>query len=214
MTASPVVMGWSGGKDSALALWELVRHARYEVRALLTTVTQGFDRISMHGVRRELLLRQARCIGLPVVEVEIPPDCVNEIYEERMSAALASEPIADVELVAFGDLFLADVRAYREERLAWAGKRGLFPIWGRDSDELARTFVAAGFRALICCVDPRVLDSSFAGRSYDADLLDDLPDGVEVMTCDVREREDVKDLMLEILYGVLRRLDGAAATAG
>jgi uncharacterized protein (TIGR00290 family) len=173
-----VVLGWSGGKDSALALTALLRDG-YAVRALLTTVTEQFDRISMHGVRRELLHRQAGAIGLPVVEVVIPPACVNEVYEQRMASALASDAIADVDLIAFGDLFLEDVRAYREERLGWVGKRGLFPIWGRDTGELAHAFVRYGFEAVLCCVDPRVLDPSFAGREFDETLLADLPPDVD-----------------------------------
>lgn len=179
MARTPVVVGWSGGKDSALALWSLRQSADYEIRALLTTVTTGFDRISMHGVRRQLLRSQADALALPLVEVPIPPECVNETYERRMQEALRDELIADVELVAFGDLFLEDVRAYREERLASGGKRGLFPIWGRDTADLAREFVAAGFGAILCCVDPRALDPSFAGRAYDEKLLADLPPAVD-----------------------------------
>jgi uncharacterized protein (TIGR00290 family) len=174
-----VVVGWSGGKDSAIALQELRRDGTYDVRALLTTLTKGFDRISMHGVRRELLVRQAEALDLPVIEVTIPPQCANEVYEQAMAAALASERIADVELVAFGDLFLEDVRAYREERLRWMGKRGLFPIWGRETHELARAFVRKGYAAIVCCVDPRTLDGSFAGRTFDDSLLDDLPVAVD-----------------------------------
>jgi uncharacterized protein (TIGR00290 family) len=179
LARTPVVVGWSGGKDSALALWTLRRNEEYEVRALLTTVTAEFERISMHGVRRELLLSQVAAIGLPLVEVVIPPECPNEVYEARMEEALARDEIADVELVAFGDLFLEDVRAYRVERLARAGKQGLFPVWLRDTTELAREFVTSGFRAFLCCVDPRVLDASFAGREYDVRLLDDLPASVD-----------------------------------
>jgi uncharacterized protein (TIGR00290 family) len=133
----------------------------------------------MHGVRRELLRRQADALGLPLVEIWIPPECSNEVYEERMDAALRSDLVSDVEHVAFGDLFLEDVRAYRQDRLARAGKRGLFPVWGRDTTELAREFVRDGFRAIVCCVDPRVLDASFAGREFDTALLADLPGDVD-----------------------------------
>jgi uncharacterized protein (TIGR00290 family) len=146
-----------------------------EPNALVTTVTESYDRISMHGVRRELLLRQAEALGIPLLEVVIPPDCGNELYERRMATAFAAPPLAAVEACAFGDLFLEDVRAYREERLAAAGKRGLFPLWGCDTRELANEFVAAGFEAIIVCVDPRVLDASFAGRPYDERLLAELP---------------------------------------
>jgi uncharacterized protein (TIGR00290 family) len=174
----PVALAWSGGKDSALALHAL-RRTGCEVAALMTTVTEGYDRISMHGVRRELLLLQAERAGIPLVEVTIPPDCVNADYEQRMGAALASPPLADLDAVAFGDLFLEDVRAYREERLARADRQALFPLWGLDTGLLAREFVDAGFEAVVCCLDPRRLDAGFAGRAFDADLLADLPPAVD-----------------------------------
>jgi uncharacterized protein (TIGR00290 family) len=173
-------VSWSGGKDSALALWTLRRQGR-KPEALITTVTEGFDRISMHGVRRDLLARQADALGIPLVEVVIPPVCINEIYEARMTQAFASPPLSDVEEVVFGDLFLEDVRAYREERLAAGGKRGFFPLWGSDTTRLAREFIAAGFKASIVCLDPQVLDPSFAGRAYDEQLLGELP--IEVDPC-------------------------------
>ena len=171
-------LSWSGGKDSALALWTLRRQG-VEPEALITTVTDEYDRISMHGVRRELLAKQADAIGAPLVEVRIPPACVNDVYEARMAEAFACPPLSDVEAVAFGDLFLEDVRAYREERLAANDRHGLFPLWGRDTGVLAREFIAAGFQATIVCLDPRALDASFAGRSYDEQLLADLPASVD-----------------------------------
>jgi uncharacterized protein (TIGR00290 family) len=174
-----VVLSWSGGKDSALALWTLRRERRVEPRALLTTVTDEYGRISMHGVRRELLQAQARAVGVPVLEVEIPPACSNDVYEQRMAQALASREIDGAEEIAFGDLFLEDIRAYREERLRQVGKRAVFPVWGRNTGALARTFIHAGFQAVLVCVDPRQLDPSFAGRSFDDELLHDLPDGVD-----------------------------------
>jgi uncharacterized protein (TIGR00290 family) len=146
---------------------------------LITTITHTYDRISMHGVRRELLVRQAEALRIPLVEILIPPTCPNGVYEARMAQAFASPPLAGVEAVAFGDLFLEDVRAYREERLAAGGKRGLFPLWGRDTSELAHEFSAAGFEAVIVCVDPRTLDRSFAGRPYNEQLLSDLPASVD-----------------------------------
>jgi uncharacterized protein (TIGR00290 family) len=176
MTVS--ALSWSGGKDSALTLWTLRREG-LEPAALITTVTDAYDRISMHGVRRELLARQAAATAIPLVEVRIPPACVNEVYETRMAEAFASPPLSAVEAVAFGDLFLEDVRAYREERLAANGMRGLFPLWGRDTGVLAQEFVAAGFQAFIACLDPRALDASFAGRAYDEQLLADLPASVD-----------------------------------
>lgn len=171
-------LSWSGGKDSALTLWTL-RGEGIEPEALITTVTDAYDRISMHGVRRELLSRQADAAGVPLVEIRIPPACVNDVYEARMAQAFASPPLSDVQAVAFGDLFLEDVRAYRQTRLTAAGKDGLFPLWGRDTGVLAREFIAAGFQATIVCLDPRALDPSFAGRAYDAQLLADLPASVD-----------------------------------
>ncbi len=171
-------LSWSGGKDSALTLWTL-RGEGIEPEALITTVTDAYDRISMHGVRRELLSRQADTAGVPLVEIRIPPACVNDVYEARMAQAFASPPLSDVQAVAFGDLFLEDVRAYRQTRLTAAGKDGLFPLWGRDTGVLAREFIAAGFQATIVCLDPRALDPSFAGRAYDAQLLADLPASVD-----------------------------------
>ena len=171
-------MSWSGGKDSALTLWAL-RLKGVEPEALITTVTDAYDRISMHGVRRELLAKQAEATGISLVEVRIPPACVNEVYEARMTEAFASAPLASVETVAFGDLFLEDVRAYREERLTASGRRGVFPLWGRDTGVLAREFITAGFQAIIVTLDPRVLDASFAGRAYDEQLLAELPASVD-----------------------------------
>lgn len=133
----------------------------------------------MHGVRRELLLGQARAAGLPLVQVEIPAACSNDVYEQRMGQALAEVPLADVQTVAFGDLFLADIRAYREQQLSRVGKEAVFPLWGRETSALAREFIAAGFEAVLVCVDPRRLDSSFAGRQFDAELLADLPPDVD-----------------------------------
>jgi uncharacterized protein (TIGR00290 family) len=175
---APFALSWSGGKDSALALWTL-RRQLLEPKALITTVTESYERISMHGVRRELLARQAEALRVPLVEVLIPPSCVNEIYDARMAEAFAGAPLRGVEAVAFGDLFLEDVRAYREGRLAAAGRRGLFPLWGHDTAALAREFLDAGFEATLVCVDPRVLDSSFAGRRYDERLLAELPPDVD-----------------------------------
>jgi uncharacterized protein (TIGR00290 family) len=180
MTAdgSDIVLSWSGGKDSALALWSL-RRGNEPVRALLTTITERYDRVSMHGVRVALLREQARAAGLALVEVAIPPDCSNELYEVRMDEALASGPLRSCRRYAFGDLFLEDVRTYREERLTAAGKEGVWPIWGRDTRELAEEFIAAGFKAIVVCVDPRKLDAGFAGREYDATFLADLPNDVD-----------------------------------
>jgi uncharacterized protein (TIGR00290 family) len=173
-----VALSWSGGKDSALALLAL-REDGTEPEALLTTVTEPYGRVSMHGVRRDLLADQAASLGIPLVEIAIPAACVNDVYEARMRQAFASAPLDAIDAVAFGDLFLADVRRYREERLTAAGKRGLFPLWGRRTDRLARRFVALGFEARVVCLDPRVLPPSLAGRRYDERLLGELPPGVD-----------------------------------
>jgi uncharacterized protein (TIGR00290 family) len=176
---SGVALSWSGGKDSALALRVLREEMGFEPLALLTTITEDFDRISMHGVRRELLRAQARATGVELVEIEIPAACVNEVYEARMAAALQRPPLAGAHTIAFADLFLADIRAYREERLSAAGREALFPLWGRDTNALAHEFIEAGFEAILVCVDPTQLDPSFVGRPFDAQLLADLPASVD-----------------------------------
>jgi uncharacterized protein (TIGR00290 family) len=133
----------------------------------------------MHGVRRELLARQAEALGIPFVEVVIPPACVNDVYEARMAEAFAAAPLAAVEAVVFGDLFLEEVRAYREQRLALAGKHGFFPLWGQDTTALAKQFLDEGFEATLVCVDSRTLEPAFAGRPYDQQLLLELPPAVD-----------------------------------
>lgn len=178
-TNASLALSWSGGKDSALALLALRAEFGRNPGALITTVTDPYKRISMHGVRRELLALQAHELRIPLVEVLIPLACPNEVYDSRMQEAFASERLRAVAEVAFGDLFLEEVRAYREQRLAAAGKHGLFPLWGRDTSQLARHFIKAGFQALLVCVDPRKLDSAFAGRSYDERLLAELPAEVD-----------------------------------
>ncbi len=179
MRRERVVLSWSGGKDSALALSELRRGGGYEVVGLLTTVTREYDRICMHGVRRSLLEAQARAAGLPLAVVEISAGAPNGEYEARMGEALERFRDQGVRTVAFGDLFLEEIRRYREERLEAVGMRALFPLWGRDTAALAREFVERGFRAMLACVDSRQLDPSFAGRDFDARLLADLPPSVD-----------------------------------
>jgi uncharacterized protein (TIGR00290 family) len=175
----PILLSWSGGKDSSLALHALRKMPGVEVSGLLTTVTEDYDRISMHGVRRVLLEKQAEAAGLPLHIVTIPRECTNEIYEERMAAALAGQRERGVRRVAFGDLFLEDIRQYRESKLATAGMEALFPLWGLDTAALARDFIAQGFQALLVCVDTQALDASFAGRAFDDVLLRDLPAAVD-----------------------------------
>jgi uncharacterized protein (TIGR00290 family) len=177
--SEPVLLSWSGGKDSALALHALRQTPGVEVAGLLTTVTEDYDRISMHGVRRTLLEQQAAAAGLPLHVVLVPRECTNEIYEERMTAVLTGIRDAGVRRVAFGDLFLEDLRAYRESRLAAFGMEALFPLWGRDTAALAREFLRLGFAAVLVCVDTESLSAGFAGRSFDEDLLRDLPPGVD-----------------------------------
>jgi uncharacterized protein (TIGR00290 family) len=175
ISPEPILFCWSGGKDSAMALHMLLEQDQFRVVALLTTVTEGYDRISMHGVRRELLERQAQSIGLPLHEVRIPPQCVNPIYEARMEEALRFHLERGVQKVAFGDIFLEDLRAYREKNLARVGMTALFPIWKRDTRDLIRSFHANRFRAIAVCVDPKVLDPTFAGRELDESFFRDLP---------------------------------------
>lgn len=175
VSESKIVLSWSGGKDSALALWVMREQLGIEPAALLTTITEDHDRVSMHGVRRELVRAQAAATGLPLVEIGIPAACPNEVYEQRMAAALSAPPLAEAGTIAFADLFLEQIRAYREERLRGAGREALFPLWGLDTAALARRFVDAGFEATLVCVDPSQIDPSFAGRRFDAALLADLP---------------------------------------
>jgi uncharacterized protein (TIGR00290 family) len=178
-TPEEVLFCWSGGKDSAMALHALREQGDCRVAALLTTITEQYDRVSMHGVRRVLLERQAESIGLPLHAVPIPPQCIDTIYEQRMEEALAEHFARGVRCVAFGDIFLDDLRAYREKNLALVGMQAIFPVWKRDTGELAREFVRLGFRAITVCVDPRVLDTSFAGRELNASFFGDLPPGVD-----------------------------------
>jgi uncharacterized protein (TIGR00290 family) len=177
-----VVMSWSGGKDSALALHELMRDPLYEVVALMTSVSEEFRRISHHGVREELLDAQAEAIGLPLVKIYLPSGsstpCTNEVYEQITGAVLEDFRANGVNTVGFGDLFLEDLRAWREGNLARAGMTGVFPIWKRDTTHLARALIASGFRAILSCVEGKV-GPGFAGRAYDERLLQDLPPGID-----------------------------------
>ena len=175
-----VILSWSGGKDSAMALYELRRSGDYEVIALLTTVAREFERVSHHGVRVELLEEQAAAVGVALHKLYLPPDrCTNEEYEALMERTMLDFWARGVRTVAFGDIFLADLRAYRERNLAKVGMRGLFPIWHRDTAELMRTFIGLGFRARLACVDGTKLGREFAGRTIDAALLSDLPSEVD-----------------------------------
>jgi uncharacterized protein (TIGR00290 family) len=176
-----VVLSWSGGKDSALALDALSRDPVVEVVGLLTSVTSGYDRISVHGVRRSMLQAQVERLGLPLFEIALDPGCTNEAYEAAFHAALHQirVELPEVTHIAFGDLFLEDVRAYRERLLTGSGFDPLFPIWGEDTSSVARRFIAAGFSARLVCVDTTQLDADFAGREFDEKLLVDLPPTVD-----------------------------------
>ena len=173
------LIAWSSGKDSAWALHEIRRAGEYEVVGALTTVTETFQRVSMHGVREDILYAQHEAAGLPSIIVPIPYPCPNEVYEARMAAALADAKAAGATHVIFGDLFLEDVRAYREQKLAGTGITPLFPLWGKPTAALAREMIDGGLETYLICVDPRQLSRDFAGRRFDHALLGDLPAGVD-----------------------------------
>ena len=172
-------ISWSSGKDCAFALLEARRLGLAEIVGVLTTVNEVHDRVSMHGVRTALLERQVAALGLPGLKVPLPSPCPNEVYEARMAAAIERIRAEGVRHVVFGDLFLEDVRAYREARLAGAGMAGIYPLWQRDTHALAREMIARGFVAHLVSVDPRQLDRGFAGRAFDRNLLVALPPGVD-----------------------------------
>jgi uncharacterized protein (TIGR00290 family) len=174
-----ILLSWSSGKDSAWALFMLRLQYPGAVQALVTTVNEAVDRVAMHAVRRDVLEAQAREAGLPLIVVRIPHPCPNEIYEERMRVAVANAVAEGFTHVAFGDLFLEEVRRYRVERLAGTGLSPLFPVWGIPTDRLADDMIRGGLRARVTCVDTRILDASFVGREYDRRLLADLPSGVD-----------------------------------
>jgi len=172
-------VAWSSGKDSAFALHEARASGDLEVVGLLTTLTEDYGRVSMHGVREAILDRQAEALGLPCRKVRIPAGCVNADYERAMGAAMSEARADGIERVVFGDLFLEDVRAYRERMLAGSGIEPVFPLWGRPTRALAAEMIAAGLRSRIVCLDPRRLPASFAGREFDAALLAELPADVD-----------------------------------
>ncbi len=176
---TPLILSWSGGKDSALALDALRRDSRYQVMGLLSTVNREYRRISIHGVRESLLDAQAASLGLPLHKVQLSARSSNEEYESAMGAVLAELKGRGISHVAFGDLFLEDIRHYREAQLARLGIQGVFPLWLCPTAALAREFTARGFKAVLCCVDGEVLGPEFAGREYDAQLLEDFPAGVD-----------------------------------
>ena len=179
VTMENVLVSWSGGKDSALALYELLKNKNYRISALLTTLTEDYDRISMHGVRRILLERQAAGLGFPLEKVFISKNASNEEYEAAMGQVLAKYKHAGTTSVVFGDIFLEELRKYREDKLAALDMKGIFPIWKRDTQELAHSLTALGFKAITTCVDSHTLGRQFVGRMIDAQFLSELPPTVD-----------------------------------
>lgn len=176
MPKEPVIIGWSGGKDSSLALQAVLQAGELDVRALVTTVTDEYDRISMHGVRRTLLHAQAESLNIPLHEVHIPPNSTNDTYEAAMAEAFRHFYSDGIRRCIFGDLYLEDIREYRDRLMKSVDMEAIYPVWGLDTKQLARDFVDDGFKAILACVDPKQIDASFTGRDYDHTLLDDLPD--------------------------------------
>ena len=174
-----VALSWSSGKDSAWSLHLLRQDPSVEVVALVTTLNEQFDRVAMHAVRRQLLELQAESVGVPLWAVPLPWPCSNEEYESRMRDLCTRAINEGVEAMAFGDLFLTDIRAYREKQLAGTGLDPLFPVWRIPTGDLARTMIASGLRAKITCIDPKVLPAEFAGRDFDTQFLADLPPGID-----------------------------------
>ena len=174
-----VIVAWSGGKDSALALYETLKSGRYEVLELLTTVTKDYNRISIHGVRRVLLEQQANALGFPLEKTFISKGASDEEYENELLKVLKRNLDSGVSSVVFGDIFLEDVRKYREQILAKMGMNGIFPLWKRDTQALAHTFINLGFKAIITSIDSNALAKDFVGREYDEQFLSDLPENVD-----------------------------------
>lgn len=174
-----IVVAWSGGKDSAMALWRVQSDERYQVVGLLTTLTEGYDRIQMHGVRRVLLKGQAEALGQRLIEVWVPMYASNDAYEAAMGRAVKALRDEGVTGIVFGDLFLEDVRAYRERMMDGSGLAPLFPLWREDTRTLSGMFLSAGFRATVVCVDPKAVPKGFVGLPYDRAFIEDLPEGVD-----------------------------------
>jgi uncharacterized protein (TIGR00290 family) len=174
-----ILLSWSSGKDSAWSLHVLRQRGEYEVAGLLTTFNEDAGRVAMHGVRRELVERQAVAAGLPLWAVPLPWPCSNEQYESLMAKACVRAVSEGIEAVAFGDLFLEDVRAYRERQMAGSGLEPIFPLWGQPTRALAEEMIRGGLRAKLTCVDTTKLSQSFAGREFDQEMLSDLPDGAD-----------------------------------
>jgi len=174
-----VIVSWSGGKDSALSLYEIKRSGKYQVVSLLTSINEHYDRVSMHGVRRTLLEKQAKALGLPLIKITLPKDCTEEEYESRLMDILSQVKSDGINHVVFGDIFLEWIKEYREKNLAKLGMTPILPIWGRDTSELTQTFISLGFKAVLTCVNTKLMPGSFLGRVLDEHLLSELPPGVD-----------------------------------
>jgi uncharacterized protein (TIGR00290 family) len=179
MNPKKILFNWSSGKDSAMALYILMQDPQYAVKALLTTITKDYDRISMHGVRTRLLVQQAKSLKIPLKKVIIKKDVSNKEYEIQMAKVLAQYKKAGITALAFGDIFLEDLRKYREDNLKKAGLKAIFPIWKRDTRVLADQFIGMGFKAIVTCVDTKVFDGKFAGCQFDPAFIQALPKSVD-----------------------------------
>jgi uncharacterized protein (TIGR00290 family) len=174
-----ILVSWSGGKDCALALYELLRAGDFEIVALLTTITEDYDKVSMHGIRTALIDLQGKALGIPVEKVHLANDAANKEYEERLTKTLTRYKEQGVKSFAFGDLYLDEVRKYREKNLARIAMEAVFPLWGRDTNLIAQQFINSAFKAVVTCVDSKALDRTFIGRSIDKQFLSELPASVD-----------------------------------
>lgn len=179
MIRKKAILSWSSGKDSAYALYQALKSREYEIVGLVTTVTESYQRVAMHGVREELLDLQARALGLPLEKIKIPSPCSEEIYERKMADSMSRWKKKGAEHVFFGDLFLEGIRAYREKQLSCLGLHGVFPLWGLDTGVLAQKMIHDGFKAILSCVDLKKLPIEFAGRKFNEDLLVAFPPGID-----------------------------------
>ncbi len=176
-----ILVSWSGGKDSVLSLYEIVNDGNFEIAALLTVLTEDYDRVSMHGVRRILLERQVECLGYYLEKIFIPKNASNKVYESRMVQTLKKYMLNGVRSTVFGDIFLEDVRRYREENLSKIGMTASFPLWRKNTLQLAKQFIKLGFKSIITCIDSKNLSKDFVGRMFDIEFLSDLPSNVDPM---------------------------------
>ncbi|MBL7156591.1 MAG: diphthine--ammonia ligase [Candidatus Omnitrophica bacterium] len=174
-----IIMTWSGGKDSALALYELKKDTAYSIKTLFTTVTKDYGRISMHGVREALLEKQAKSLGILLEKIEISANSSHEEYKNKMKNALELYKSKGLESVAFGDIFLEDIRSYREANLSKVGMKAVFPLWKKNTEELANLFIDLGFKTILTCVDTKLLDGKFTGREFDKQFLSELPETID-----------------------------------